>query len=301
MTDKLSGSADIMSAILQMLETLLIQEEFSSVTSLLSLLEKTAREIITAQSGMAAPVTLFNRLFWTTNPKSSLNDNKAELLKAIKRQRREAKNASKIIHKSAAALIPHDAILTTHSASSTVFHTIALAKERGRIARVFVLESRPLFEGRLMASRLADAGIPVTILVDCAMYANMPETELVLVGADAVSTMGVVSKIGTGALSVCAQYFDVPLYVVADTPKIWPAELGKQPIHERPPDDVWVEPSGTLDIQNRTFDTSPWSSIAGVITEQGVFSRTMVEEFGNRITIHPAIHSIVAEVRSTVH
>ena len=63
MTDSLSGSADITDATAQMLLRLLQEETNISTTQLTSLLQQNSHEIITAQSGMAALVNLYNRVF----------------------------------------------------------------------------------------------------------------------------------------------------------------------------------------------------------------------------------------------
>jgi translation initiation factor 2B subunit (eIF-2B alpha/beta/delta family) len=76
----------------------------------------------------------------------------------------------------------------THSYSETCLLALRACKHKN--LRVYVTESRPLFEERKTATALRDAGIDVTLLTDAQAGHFMAGTDLVLVGADTVLPEG---------------------------------------------------------------------------------------------------------------
>ncbi len=300
MTDKLSGAVSITRATAQMLLDFALEETDSAGAVLLTSLQQIAREILTAQSGMASLVTLFNRVFSAVAAETDSEAMTWALRETVQAFLQEQDDGRETVCRKAAALIPAHASILTHSASSTVFKTIMYAKSAGREPRVYNMEGRPLLEGRWQAAELARQGIDVTVSVDSAAYAVLQEVELVLVGVDSLTEMGVVSKVGTAGLAVCAQSLGIPCYLLAHTSKVWPAVLGEQPIHERVPGDVWAEAPAGVRVQNRIYDLTPWTAIAGVVTEQGLLTADEIRTLSRTRTVHPLLHNVIAEVRSTV-
>ena len=104
------------------------------------------------------------------------------------------------------------------------------AWERGRLAQVWVDETRPLLQGaRLTAWELRRPGIPHRVVADSAAGSLIArgEVDRVVVGADRIAANGdVANKIGTYPLAVLAARHGVPFYVAAplstvdpDTPR----------------------------------------------------------------------------------
>jgi translation initiation factor 2B subunit (eIF-2B alpha/beta/delta family) len=300
MNDKLSGAVGVTQATAQMLLAMATEESFNSLDELLLALKQTGREVLTAQSGMASPVSLFNRLFFAIGFETEPDAAVLILQEAIQTGLKEQESIRATLCRTATALVPVEVSLLTHSASSTVLRTVLYTQEIGRRPRVYCLESRPLYEGRQLAIELAAHNVEVTSIIDSAVYANLQNIELVLVGADSLTEEGVVSKIGTAGLAVCAQSLGVPVYALADTSKIWPASLGKQPIHERAPADVWANAPENIKVQNRFYDITPWHAISGVVTEQGLLTAAEIRAQSRARPVHRLLRGIIAEVRSTV-
>ncbi|GAB4527609.1 MAG: initiation factor 2B [Anaerolineae bacterium] len=300
MIDKVSGAVDLTQATARMLLDFATDQAGKSVDDLLASLQQVGREILTAQSGMSSLVSLFNRVFFAISAEFDPDAVPLVVRETVHAFLREQEDAQNALRRKAAALLPANVCVLTHSSSSTVYHTLLNARKAGRNPRVICLEARPLYEGRQQAKRLADSGIQVTLIVDSAAYANLRDVELVLVGADSLTGEGVVSKVGTAGLAVCAQSLGIPCYFLADTTKLWPAALGEQPIHERAPQDVWPDAPENIRIQNRFFDVTPWSAIAGVVTEYGLLSAEEVQAQSQDRPVHRLLQDIVAEVRSTV-
>jgi len=139
----------------------------------------------------------------------------------------EARNRSIGAH--GAALLEAGARMLTHcnagSLATGYFGTalgiVYTAHAEGKIARVWVDETRPVLQGaRLTAWELRMAGVPFTLIPDNAAAGLMRagEVDAVIVGADRIAANGdVVNKVGTYALAVLAREHGVPFYVAAPT------------------------------------------------------------------------------------
>ena len=101
----------------------------------------------------------------------------------------------------------------------TACGVLRVAWERGRLAEVWVDETRPLLQGaRLTAWELRQAGIPHRVVADSAAGSLMAQgrVDRVIVGADRIAANGdVANKVGTYPLAVLADRHAVPFYVAA--------------------------------------------------------------------------------------
>jgi methylthioribose-1-phosphate isomerase len=145
------------------------------------------------------------------------------------------------------------------------------AWERGRLADVWVGETRPLLQGaRLTSWELARAGIPHRVIADSSAGSLMARglVDRVVVGADRIAANGdVANKIGTYPLAVLAARHDVPFYVAAPVSTIDLATANGDgiPIEERDPTEVVA--SG--DAFNPAFDVTPAELVTAIFTERG--------------------------------
>lgn len=156
-----------------------------------------------------------------------------------------------------------------------------LAAERGFPLRIYADETRPRLQGaRLTAFELHQAGLPVTLLCDSMAAVLMAQGKInaVITGCDRVAANGdTANKIGTFSLSIVAKHFSVPLYIAAPSPTI---DLNcpdgaSIPIEERDPEEVAlingerITADGVA-IFNPSFDVTPASHIAAIVTEKGI-------------------------------
>jgi methylthioribose-1-phosphate isomerase len=146
------------------------------------------------------------------------------------------------------------------------------AWERGRLAQVWVDETRPLLQGaRLTAWELERAGIPFRVVADAAAGGLMARglVDRVVVGADRIAANGdVANKVGTYPLAVLAARHAIPFYVAAplSTLDAGTATGADIPIEERDPAEV----TGRGDAFNPAFDVTPAELVAAIFTEAGV-------------------------------
>jgi methylthioribose-1-phosphate isomerase len=188
-----------------------------------------------------------------------------------------------------AALLPRAARVLTHcnagalatGAAGTAGAALSAAWRSGRLAHVWVDETRPLLQGaRLTAWELGREGIPYEIVPDSAAGALMQRglVDAVIVGADRIAANGdVANKIGTYPVAALAYRHGVPFYVAAPRSTIDPdtPDGSSIPIEERAPEEVTalrgvrVAPEGA-GARNIAFDVTPYQLVTGVVTEAGV-------------------------------
>jgi ribose 1,5-bisphosphate isomerase len=186
--------------------------------------------------------------------------------------------------------IRNNSIVFTHCHSSTVIRLLSKAKEGGKKFEVICTETRPAFQGRITASELTDLGIKTTFIVDSAARTFIENVDIVIVGADAITSEGdVVNKIGTGGIAVLACEARKPFYVVSELLKFDPATLNGEceKIEQRNPAEVWSEAPTELELRNPAFDITPNKYIHGLICEEGIIPPQSVVEVIRRT--HPWI------------
>ena len=177
--------------------------------------------------------------------------------------------------------IRNNMVVFTHCHSSTVTSILSKAKEDGKAFEVVCTETRPVFQGRITAEEMLALGIKTTFIVDSAARSFMRDVDIVIVGADAITSEGnVINKIGTGTIALLAHEARKPLYVVAELLKFDPATVcgDYEEIEERSPDEVWKDAPEKLVIRNPAFDVTRRDFIHGVICEEGIIPPHSVNE-----------------------
>jgi methylthioribose-1-phosphate isomerase len=189
-----------------------------------------------------------------------------------------------------AALVPARARILTHcnagalatAGYGTALGVIRSAHEQGRVALVWVDETRPVMQGsRLTAWEMVKEGIPHRLISDVAagLVMKRGDVDLVIVGADRIAANGdTANKIGTYSVAVLARRHDIPFYVAAPFSTIDASIPSGEaiPIEERDAEEV-RRAGGRLTapvetpVYNPAFDVTPAELIAGIITERGVF------------------------------
>jgi ribose 1,5-bisphosphate isomerase len=181
--------------------------------------------------------------------------------------------------------ISHHSRILTHCHSSTVTNMLRKAKLDGKTFEVICTESRPVFQGRLTAKEMLDSGIKTTMIVDSAVRHFMNEIDLVVVGADAITSEGnVVNKIGTSMVALAAKEARTPFYVVSELLKFDPVTIrgDYERIEERSTKEVWADPPSGLIIRNPAFDVTRREFIHGIICEEGIISPHSISELMHR-------------------
>jgi len=203
--------------------------------------------------------------------KKPVNRLKSEFTDAQQAYLKIVEEDAKKLFKYGAKLIPHGALVITHCHSSTV--TGILKKAKGKNISVVACETRPRYQGRITAKELAKAGIDVTLVVDGAMNLYMKKADLVLVGADSITSRGdLINKVGTSTLAHIARMHDVSFYSAAELFKYSSMTFygEREKIEQRDLKEVWEKPAKNVRVSNPAFDVTAAKYINGYITEEGV-------------------------------
>ncbi|MGW0804623.1 S-methyl-5-thioribose-1-phosphate isomerase [Nonomuraea sp. NPDC002799] len=163
----------------------------------------------------------------------------------------------------------------------TALGVVQTLHERGRLAEVLALETRPLLQGaRLTAWELGRMGAPHRLIVDSAgpYLLARGEVDAVLIGADRIAANGdTANKIGSYALALGAERAGVPFLVVAPESTIdQHTPSGEHiEIEDRGAEEVVslrgvrVAPEGTPAL-NPAFDVTPHDLITAIVTDKRV-------------------------------
>jgi ribose 1,5-bisphosphate isomerase len=132
---------------------------------------------------------------------------------------------------------------------------------------------------------LLEAGVKTAFIIDSAARYFMNSVDLVLVGADAITSEGnVINKIGTSMVALLAHEARTPFYVVSELLKFDPATMygDYEKIEERSPSEIWKGAPNELLIKNPAFDVTRRDFIHGIICEEGIISPHSITEVMHR-------------------
>jgi len=182
----------------------------------------------------------------------------------------------------------NDFVVMTHCHSSFVDAILLNAKSQGKNFRVIATETQPKLQGRKTVKKLVDAGIEVIHVVDSAMRwaVNHYEVDLILIGADSVTSEGtVLNKIGSRLLALVAHEEHVPFYVATTLLKYNPeTSFGiLEKIEMRDPQEIWKSPPNGVKVLNPAFETVSRRYIDGLISEAGIFASSHVHTYFNKL------------------
>ena len=251
-----------------------------------------------AIKGLAATRPTAMNLFWAldrmrrvavAHRELSLPELRARLVEEAQAVLAEDIAANRAIGAHGLSLLPDRCRLLTHcnagalatAGYGTAGGVIRAAHERGKLALVWVDETRPVMQGsRLTAWEMVKEGIPHRLIADAAAASLMRngEVDVVVTGADRIAANGdTANKIGTYALAVLARHHGVPFYVAAPSSTIDPsiATGASIVIEERDAAEVravagrQTAPAASP-VFNPAFDVTPAALITAIITERGV-------------------------------
>lgn len=179
--------------------------------------------------------------------------------------------------KAARAILKNCKSLFTLSYSSTVESILLHSLPPG--CRVVIAESRPLMEGRRLFKNLEPIFADLRMITDAQMGLNIPNTDIVLVGADTIlSDLAVVNKTGTYLSALVSQTHSRDFFVAADTYKI-NAHMDSHNciLESKSGRELW--PQYEKQCENVYFDITPPEFISGFVTEEGILDLAGMEPY----------------------
>ncbi len=169
----------------------------------------------------------------------------------------------------------------TLSQSEFVLKTFEKASGENKLATVFVMESRPLFEGRQTARALTKMGHHSILISDSSIGNFLNEIDSAIVGADSILADGtVVNKVGSYPLAVCCSATRKDFYVVTSALKFDPRKKAPDFTNkEENPNEIYAVPEYTNDsplwpaeVRNLYFDKVSPDFVTAIVTESGRIS-----------------------------
>ncbi|KAF5302484.1 hypothetical protein FQR65_LT08574 [Abscondita terminalis] len=169
--------------------------------------------------------------------------------------------------------------ILTHSRSRVVLETLKGAAEQNRYFEVFVTQSQPDESGKRMYQDLKDLNIPCTLILDSAIGYIMEEVDFVMVGAEAVvESGGIVNKIGSYTMAVCARAMNKPFYVLAESFKfsrVFPLNQSDLPEEYKYSPETRKR---DLSKEHPLVDYTPPSLITLLFTDLGILTPSAVSD-----------------------
>ncbi|NWU05998.1 EI2BA factor, partial [Cephalopterus ornatus] len=169
--------------------------------------------------------------------------------------------------------------ILTHAYSRVVLRVLEAAVEAKKRFSVYVTESQPDEAGQVLTLRKLN--IPVTVILDAAVGYIMEKVDLVLVGAEGVvESGGIINKIGTNQIAVCAKAQNKPFYVVAESFKF----VRLFPLNQQDVPDRFKYKADTLKTGQNLTEEHPWidytspSLITLLFTDLGVLTPSAVSD-----------------------
>lgn len=253
----------------------------------LQLLYKSAYQIAHARPAMAALSSAMGQII------SPYKDGPAAIAQAAQHLLDEYDNTNVSIATFAQPFLYGQ--LLTCSISGTVLDVLLTLRQQ--IERVIVLEGRPRFEGRAMASSLGEQGVAVTLITDAQADIFLPQCQAVVVGADSVLVNGdLINKAGTALIAWAARARSIPFYTLCETLKISPQrwfehdpsrmEANLALLEEKESAEVLEQPIAGVDVHNYYFDRTPYRLLTHVVTEQGMLDRHRIREIAIRARVN---------------
>lgn len=238
---------------------------------------------------MGNAIRWLKKLIITIDPSTPETEAKNELCERIDTFIRERITVTdQAIAYSACQQIRPGSVVLTFAKSSIVETTILEAHAKGTPFRVIVVDSRPLYEGRKLATSLMHAGLEVEYLPYSALSHAIKSATLVLLGAHSMLSNGrLQSRVGTAALAMQAAKADLPVIVCCESVKFsGKVALDSIVLNEVAPEEELLLPSRegskgdekglkdfqelqNLQILNLMYDVTPAEYIRMVICEYG--------------------------------
>ncbi len=168
--------------------------------------------------------------------------------------------------------------------STTVIKGLDEIYKNNPSLKVIVLEARPDYDGWETAKELGNKGINTTLIVDSAACSLLRSVNVILVGADIVTSDGsVINRVGTSQLAILAQHFRIPFYIATasytfrkmDSSEILLATRSPYRITPKEIQDNWKN----VRVINQVDDMTKANMITGLFCDQGLIKPTEIAKF----------------------
>lgn len=183
------------------------------------------------------------------------------------------------IAKRASQFIINGSNVLTHSKSRVVLSAFVEAAKENKNFHIYVTQSSSDDSGIRMCEDLNRQGISNTLILDSAVGYIMEKIDFVMVGAEAVvESGGIVNKIGSYTISLCAKEKKKPFYVLTESFKF--VRLFPLSPTDLPDEYKYTSSMRRKDLapQHPLVDYTPPSYITLMFTDLGVLTPSAVSD-----------------------
>lgn len=195
--------------------------------------------------------------------------------------------AGRAIAQHAMAKIENGDVILTFGNSQTISVLLTTAKQNGINFYVWVVDSRPLWEGKQMLQILREADIPCGYIQLNALTYVMQQVTKVFLGASALMSNGsIYGRIGSAGVALLAKDKHIPVLICCESYKIsnkvqlesiTQNEVGNPDalVHGDNALQQWKE-LPNLKLLNLRYDVTPPEFVSGIVTEVGIIPPTSI-------------------------
>lgn len=169
-----------------------------------------------------------------------------------------------------------DKTVLLHSNSGSVSELFKLLSYENTDVNVIQTESRPKNEGIIQAEQIGNLGFPVTLIADTAIQHFIAKIDYILLGADSIFQDYFVNKIGSYSIALMARKFQIPIYVISDSRKLWknmPSSFTRKWDGPKnyPTEELYDGNHPNIEVVNIYFESIPNQYIESIITEEQIY------------------------------
>ena len=209
---------------------------------------------------------------------SKLNWVKDRIEEETQRLAEHSVRCSDLIEKLAKMLIRDGMTVLVHSYSKCVIQVLKSARDRGIRINVICTESMPFNSGIEIQKEMDRLRIPCKTVLDSSVGLIMHQVDCVFVGSEAVlENGGIVNRLGTYTIAICAKQYSKPLYVFSESLKFLKFFPLQQSDIFNIVDNVGDEEE-ELDISKMYIDYTPPEYISELFTDIGIFTPAAVSD-----------------------
>ena len=88
------------------------------------------------------------------------------------------------------------------------------------VSKIFCCHSLPLGEGKILSEYFQKKSINSSLIEDSEISKHISKVDFVIIGTDAITKDFIINKVGTLQLVLLANYFHIPVYIIASKSKI---------------------------------------------------------------------------------
>lgn len=275
--DNQSGSSGILHQTLQAIRLYLkdTEEEPASVRKVIT---EALKELLAAFGTMSVLFHFVNHLFLALDRPDKHLELNQYLLGVVRDYEMAWEDApQRLAHNAYKTIDFQQKTVLVHSNSSAIGHLFSYLKKQQLDVDIIQTESRPAYEGRVLAKQMADLGYQIKLITDANISRYMDQVDMAIVGADSISEDYFINKTGTQLIALACQHFKIPFYVLSDSRKLIPPSV-HFPFREapKPETEILEEPHPNIEAENYYFEEISNALVTAFILEDRVLHGTEI-------------------------